>query len=742
MAGAPARVPPDANAAATAACEAPECVVLEARGEATNAPVRIFLGTEPAQHRAERIFVWSVEQVRDPARRYEIHLMKRLPRFRDRGWTTGFTNYRYAIPHFCEGRGRALYNDVDQIYLDDPARLFDAPLGEAGFLAVAPDDPSVMLLDCARMADVWTLERARREGKKQLIARARGHWGALDAAWNVRDDDVPEGDERCLHFTTLHTQPWRPFPERFAYQPHPRAERWHALERSADAAGFQVHDRTRPSRAYCAWHAARAPEPALADGDVDLGAAWDPPAPGRPTPMPCGERVAGDALADVPESDLPWVLDDLFASATQRVRIRVPLRADRSLDTWCARLDAAARRTAKVAWLATFRRSDGSEVVREGGAWADERPPRVWVLSDDRPGNGTQSLGLAEALGWPFEAKPLVMGPASRLHNRWLGASLAGIDTSRSAPLAPPWPDLVIAAGRRTAPVARWVRERSGGRTRLVMLGRKGGDDADRFDLVLTPRYTRLPEHPRRLETLTPLHRVTAAKLDEARERFADRFADLPSPRVALLVGGTSGQYAVSPAVAARLGREAMSFARAQGGSLLATTSRRLSPAATRALAGSLDGAALCHTWRPDDPENPYLGLLAWADALVITADSESMLAEACSLGKPVFVASLPVRASFPWLSALREAVWRRSQGRPVGPRGTPRPQRSLELWCGRAIERGWVRPTRDLERLHASLYEHGAARPFGPDAALFPPRRLDDRDAVVERVRALMGAP
>ena len=30
-------------------------------------PVRIFLGTEEGQYRAERVFVWSVMQVRDPA---------------------------------------------------------------------------------------------------------------------------------------------------------------------------------------------------------------------------------------------------------------------------------------------------------------------------------------------------------------------------------------------------------------------------------------------------------------------------------------------------------------------------------------------------------------------------------------------------------------------------------------------------------------------------------------------------
>src|SRR6478752_6843332 len=89
----------------------PECVVLGVReGVAPSAkpPVRIFLGTEPAQYRAERVFFWSIEQVRDPGRIYEIHLMKELVGFDRQGWLTGFTNYRFAIPHFAAGSGKAI----------------------------------------------------------------------------------------------------------------------------------------------------------------------------------------------------------------------------------------------------------------------------------------------------------------------------------------------------------------------------------------------------------------------------------------------------------------------------------------------------------------------------------------------------------------------------------------------------------------------------------------------------------
>src|SRR5262245_38299057 len=196
---------------------APERIVLGVRpGFLPNGkpPVRIFLGTEASQFRPERVLAWSIEQVRDPARVYEIHLMKEIAGFDRSGWTTGFTNYRFAIPEWAGGSGRALYNDEDQIYLSDPALLFDADMGGHGFLAIAPRESSVMLIDCARMAGVWNLAAARRGTKKDLLRRAvevPGLFGLCHPQWNARDDEYDERRSHCLHYTTLHTQPWRPF---------------------------------------------------------------------------------------------------------------------------------------------------------------------------------------------------------------------------------------------------------------------------------------------------------------------------------------------------------------------------------------------------------------------------------------------------------------------------------------------------------------------------------------------------
>ena len=128
--------------------EIPDVVVLPVRAGFSpcgKPPVRIYLGTETAQYKAERVFVWSIEQVRDPSRVYEIYLMKHLRGFNSRFWLTGFTNYRFAIPHFAGHKGRAIYNDVDQIYLKDPGELFDLEMGEHAYLAIDAGDTSVAL---------------------------------------------------------------------------------------------------------------------------------------------------------------------------------------------------------------------------------------------------------------------------------------------------------------------------------------------------------------------------------------------------------------------------------------------------------------------------------------------------------------------------------------------------------------------------------------------------------------------
>lgn len=789
--------------------ERPERVVLDVRDgvvRSSKPPVRIFVGTEPGQYRAERVFIWSVEQARNPSRVYEIHLMADLCGFGRRRWLTGFTNYRFAIPHFTGGNGRAIYNDVDQVYLADPAELFDMDMGDHGFLSITDRDTSVMLIDCARMAGTWTLELAQRWRRKHIEGRVRAIgnlWGPLQRAWNARDEEYVPGQSKVLHFTTIHTQPWQPFPQRFVYQPNPVGHVWLDMECAADLAHYQVFNAHQPSTEYRtliirlresrgsrlrvlpytgAAAAVDGVEELLAEAgassilDYQLGVRARPDTciaeragrtvtrfdvAGSPAAQPPEKSVeavvcSGD-LEYLPDQDVPWVIESLFRCARRCLYLSVrgspgtlqltdgSVLRGRTHDQswWTAHVEAASARHPDVHWKLelhyrgrTARQTVTS--VREGGRRADGQLPTVWVLKDYKPGHTTQSIGLAEALGFPYETKELRFNLLNHLSNRVRGAGTLGLNKERSAPLGPPWPDLVISTGRRTAPVARWIGQQSRGRTRLVQLGRRGGETIDAFDLVVACAHFRLPLHPRRMEISAPLNSVTPERLAQAAAHWRGLFDSAPHPHVALVVGGTSARHRLDPETARGLGADVRAFADSMDGSVFAITSRRTGADATAALRVGLGETGRLHEWKPDEPDNPYLAYLALADAIVVTGESESMLAEAAAAGKPLFIYPVPAR-----LRSLRwpaEWVARRAHARPRNAKGTVRPQLGLEYLCARLIEAGIIRPPRDLTQLHQGLIREGGARYFGAALDAGSHRPLHAVDAVARRVRLLLG--
>ena len=757
----------------------PERVVLGVREGVTPSakpPVRIFLGTQLAQYRAERVFFWSVEQVRDPGRVYEIYLMKELSGFDRRGWLTGFTNYRFAIPHFAGGSGKVIYNDVDQVYLADPGELFDTELGEHGFLALSDRDTAVMLLDCQRLAPVWSLAEARHERRSTLEAKARaipGLGGPLNPVWHARDGEYVANQSKLLHYTAIHMQPWQPTPRRYSYQRNPAGQVWFDLEDAANAAHYQVFTAARPSAQYHELQT-RIDRPSTAPHE-NQGATEEQLSQPETKTFTLADLLTPDftkqpqeqvecvhcpeALAYIPPEDIPWILDTLFHFTGHQVWASVSTTTPsatlanstvlpglpRDKSWWIAQFEAASTRHPKKRWQLTMQdRSHWGQAVShvyEGGHYSSI-PPRVWLLTDNHPGNTTQSVGLARALGWPYETKALRFTPLIHLHDALFGAFGAtrlGLQHSQSAALVPPWPDLVITTGWRTAHIARWIKKQSHDQTRLVQMGRKGTHVAALYDLAVSCRYFRLPPHPRRVETLAPITQVSSEQLAHATERWRGRFTATPSPRLALLVGGSSYAYRLDPETAQRLGEDVRAFATSVGGTVFATTSRRTGPQATAALKKALGEACHFHEWQPQQSENPYLAFLALADILIVTGESESMLAEATATGKPVYIYSLP-KQPLNWWVQLKERIVARSERQRVGKRGTIQPQTGLQYLCARLVEWGIILPQPDLQLLHQTLVDHKVAQFFA--LTLPPPSnpRLQEVDTIVQRVRALLG--
>lgn len=340
-------------------------------------------------------------------------------------------------------------------------------------------------------------------------------------------------------------------------------------------------------------------------------------------------------------------------------------------------------------------------------------------------------IALAEALGWPHECKRLVYNRLNRLPNILLGASIVSLDTTRSDPLQPPWPDIVIAGSRRSAPVARWIKKHSGGRTRLVHLMHTQVP-LTHFDLVITTPQYRLPRRQNVLHNTGPLNPLPLGRLEAAAPLWRERLASLPRPWTALLVGGNSSAYVLDAATAARLSREASAAVVNSGGSLLVSSSPRTPAESLDALAAALACPAHVYRWKRDDPENPYLAFLALADQFIVTADSASQLVEACQTGKPVQVFEWPRR---PPGSAPKRALlhWSERRG------DSARPPHNLGArvfdWL---VYVGLIKPPRDFEALRRALRRRGVLRSLGEPT---PEKRepFDDMERAVARVRALV---
>ena len=266
---------------------------------------------------------------------------------------------------------------------------------------------------------------------------------------------------------------------------------------------------------------------------------------------------------------------------------------------------------------------------------------RVWVLLGKKAGDNNQVLALAEALGWPFEEKHIRARAWELLPHLLLRVTLAGIDRSASSRLEPPWPDLVISAGRRNEPVARWIRRQSGNRTKLVHIGRPWAPLACYDLLVTTPQYV-LPDQPNILHNPLPLHRVTPGAAAAAASKLAGGLDGLPRPFTTVLIGGDSGPFVFTAEKARRMAEGVNRLVEGAGGSVLVTDSPRTPPAVAEAFRESLRVPSQAYWWHEQRGEtardNPYLAYLGLASRFVVTGESMSMLAEASALGKPLYL--------------------------------------------------------------------------------------------------------
>ncbi|MBI2718302.1 MAG: mitochondrial fission ELM1 family protein [Rhizobiales bacterium] len=329
----------------------------------------------------------------------------------------------------------------------------------------------------------------------------------------------------------------------------------------------------------------------------------------------------------------------------------------------------------------------------------------VWVLHGARIGDNAQASLISERLGLSAEVKPLSFNLLHRLPNWALGESVAGLDFAGRAALSPPWPRLVIATGKRTAPIARYIRRQSQGMTKLVHVGRPRAP-LEAFDLVVTTPQYGLPPAPNVIELALPFA-IPKTVSQAVLARWREAWKDLPRPWIAVAVGAAKFPQhfglRVAEAMVAELGRLA--------GSLIVIASPRTDREIMNLIGRKLGGSVRLYPW---GDANPYQAALRLADRFVVTSDSLSMLSEAIATGKKVDIFRLPVlplAVSWPAKRGLAAILARH----------------------------GLVQSPRNMPAVIDGLLRHGYATLLGEEGTCQAPP-LVGYETVIARIRELIG--
>lgn len=294
-----------------------------------------------------------------------------------------------------------------------------------------------------------------------------------------------------------------------------------------------------------------------------------------------------------------------------------------------------------------------------------------WIITDHgKVGTENQCVGLANALGLTYTLKRITAKwPWSFLPpSLWIHPL-----TCIREEIAPPWPSLIIGAGRVSAAPVAYVRQASQGRTKVIQLLNPYLPPR-KFDLVIAPEHDQL-EGETVIQTVGALNKVTPDALIQGTQQFSPLFKKLPKPLVAVLIGGSNKSYTLDESIIETLIAQLKTLIEIEGIGVAITLSRRTDLSIARKIQKAFEKTSV-FIWKGEGP-NPYFGLLAEADFILVTEDSVSMTSEACFTGKPVYV--VPLKGQSPKFSRFHHSLQEKGHTRPFDGK--------LEMWSAPPLQ-------------------------------------------------------
>lgn len=273
----------------------------------------------------------------------------------------------------------------------------------------------------------------------------------------------------------------------------------------------------------------------------------------------------------------------------------------------------------------------------------------IWILKDDRPGNYNQSINLVNALikednflKSEVKVKEISYNFLAKLPNFLKFGLFSTINKESKANLLrqKTKPNIVISAGRRSALVALDLKKIYPD-TFFINIMNPGSGIIKKFNLVILPKHDKITSN-NAIEIIGSVSFIDKKEIRENAKNFSQIFDKIKSPKIAILLGGSSRNAKFKEKDALEIRQIIDRLCKNMKANLLVTSSRRTDEFLIKEVVKNNKDIKYLFDYSKESLKknfkNPYQVILQEADFIITTGDSISMCSEVCQLGKPVYI--------------------------------------------------------------------------------------------------------
>ena len=264
----------------------------------------------------------------------------------------------------------------------------------------------------------------------------------------------------------------------------------------------------------------------------------------------------------------------------------------------------------------------------------------VWALTDNRAGNNSQTIGLAQKLSKNYHIKKISYNKLANLPNFLKFGKLVGINHDLKKQLIDvKSPDIIISCGRKLAKIAVFLKKYH--KNSFLVQIMNPNINFNKFDIIILPSHDQNYKNTNIIRSFGALTKIDNQKLELEYQKFSDLLKDISRPKITLLLGGSSRKKKFTPKIAVRLREICQNITNNMRGNLLILDSRRTDEFILKEFKDNLNCDHRIFKYDKTKP-NPYLAILKDSDYIIATGDSISICSEIASLDKPIYIFSEP----------------------------------------------------------------------------------------------------